>query len=461
MHRPQTISKAQETSTSKTRLEIGRTKRGQSTVVRSPEKKDDRSETCTLMEEILSKQNMTIAYKRVKANKGSGGIDGMTVDELKPYLDDAWPFLKAEILDGSYKPAAVKCVMIPKPSGGERMLGIPTVVDRLIQQAIAQALTRIYDAEFSESSFGFRPGRKAHDAVRQAQRFINEGHRYVIDIDLEKFFDHVHHDRLMSRLSVKVKDKRVLKLIRTYLKTGIMMNGLTEPRTEGTPQGSPLSPILSNIVLDELDKELEKRGHKFCRYADDSSIYVRSRKAGERVMTSITRYITGTLKLKVNAEKSSVREPEEMKLLGFTFYRSSEEYHIGIALKSIHALKAKIKKLTGRKYSISVTERLRRLGQLMMGWMSYFKLGGYSTALKIDQWTRFRLRMCIWKTWRRVRTRVKMLVKLGVSKKQALQWANTRKGYCRVALSPILSQSLTNAYFRQAGYVEIGKAYTR
>lgn len=461
MHRPQTISKVQETSTSETRLETGSTKRGQSTVVRSPEKKDDGSETCALMEEILSKQNMTIAYKRVKANKGSCGIDGMTVDKLKPYLDDAWPFLRADILDGRYTPKAVKCVMIPKPSGGERMLGIPTVVDRLIQQAIAQVLSRIYDAEFSESSFGFRPGKKAHDAVLQAQRFINEGHRYIVDIDLEKFFDHVHHDRLMSRLSRRVKDKRVLKLIRRYLQTGIMIEGITESRTEGTPQGSPLSPILSNIVLDELDKELEKRGHRFCRYADDSSIYVRSRKAGERVMASITRYITGTLKLKVNAEKSSVREPEKMKILGFSFYRSSEEYRIGIADKSVQGLKEKIRKLTGRSYSISLADRLRRLGQLMSGWMNYFRLGGYSRAVKVDQWTRFRLRMCIWKTWKRTKTRVKMLVRLGLSLKQARMGSSTRKGYCRVALSPILSQTLTNAYFRQAGYVEIGKAYAR
>jgi RNA-directed DNA polymerase len=460
MHRPQTISKIQENSASKQRLETGSAKRVQSTVIRSPEKKDDRGETCNLMEEILSKQNMTTAYKRVKANKGSCGIDGMTVDELKPYLDDAWPFLKADIFDGSYTPQAVKCVMIPKPSGGERMLGIPTVVDRLIQQAIAQVLSRLYDTEFSESSFGFRPGKKAHDAVRQAQRFVNEGNIYIVDIDLEKFFDHVHHDRLMSRLSRKVEDKRVLKLIRAYLKTGIMINGIAENRTEGTPQGSPLSPILSNIVLDELDKEVEKRGHKFCRYADDCSIYVRSRRAGERVMASITSYITDILKLKVNAEKSSVRDPEGMKILGFTFYRTSEEYRIGIAEKSVHALKAKIKKLTGRSYSISLKERLRRLSQLMTGWMNYFNLGGYSKAIKVDQWTRFRLRMCIWKTWKRTKTRVKKLVKLGLTLKQAKMGASTRKGYCRVALSPILTQTLTNAYFRQAGYVEIGKAYT-
>ena len=443
------------------RLETEGKKTEQSITIKSPGEKDDGRETCELLEKILSKENMTRAFKRVKANKGASGIDGMRVDELQPCLKDAWPKIKAEILAGSYKPKAVRCVMIPKPSGGERMLGIPTVTDRLIQQGIAQILSKIYDPEFSESSFGFRPGRNAHQSVRQAQRYINEGNKYIVDIDLEKFFDHVNHDRLISRLAKKIKDKRLLRLIRKYLKTGIMINGITEQREEGTPQGSPLSPILSNIILDQLDKELERRGHKFCRYADDSSIYVKSRKAGQRVMESISKYITNTLRLKVNPLKSSVRQPNKMVLLGFSFYRNKKEYRIRIADKSVARLKEKIRIITKRNYPEKLEERLRILARTMTGWMNYFLIAdGMTIAKRIDAWTRFRLRMCIWKTWKRIRTRVRKLLALGLSIDKAHEGGNTRKGICRAAQSPILKMSLTNAYLRDLGYVEISEAYS-
>jgi len=444
------------------RLETEGKKEEQSITIKSPGEKDDGSKTCKLLEEILSKENMTRAFKRVKANKGASGIDGMTVDELQPYLKDAWPKIKAVILSGSYKPKAVRCVMIPKPSGGERILGIPTVIDRLIQQGIAQILSRIYDPEFSESSFGFRPGRSAHQAVRQAERFINEGRKHIVDIDLEKFFDRVNHDKLISRLERKIKDRNLLKLIRKYLKTGIMTNGITESREEGTPQGSPLSPILSNIVLDELDKELEKRGHKFCRYADDLSIYVKSRKSGQRVMESISNYITKTLRLKVNPLKSAVREPNKMNILGFSFYkRKMREYRIRIADKSVQRLKDKIRIITKRNTSEELEKRLRILAYAMTGWMNYFKIAdGMTTAKRLDEWARFRIRMCIWKTWKKIPTRVRRLIALGLSIDKAHEGGNTRKGICRAAQSPILKMSLTNAYLRKQGYVEISWAYS-
>jgi len=464
MQREQKISKRNENYPMENRLETEKKQGEPSKAVVSPGKKDGGSETYNLLEEILGKENMTRALKRVKANKGSCGVDGMRVEELQPYLKNAWSFIKADILDSSYKPKAVKCVMIPKASGGERMLGIPTVLDRLIQQGIAQVLSRRYDPNFSPSSYGFRPGRNAHEAVKQAQCYINEGNRYIVDIDLEKFFDRVNHDRLMSLLAKEIKDKRLLRLIRKYLETGIMKNGIMEHRSEGTPQGSPLSPILSNIVLDELDKELEKRGHKFCRYADDCSIYVKSPKAGQRILDSITRYISKKLRLKVNEAKSSVKDPEEMKLLGFSFYRRKKEpgYGIIIAERSVAMLKEKIKALTQRNYSISLEDRLLKLNQTMKGWMNYFVIadGKSSIAGKIDAWTRFRLRMCIWKTWKRIRTRIRKLTELGMSPKLAVIQGNTRKGYCRTAQSPILKLTLTNAYLQQLGYVGLSKLYS-
>lgn len=415
-----------------------------------------------MLEEILSRDNMTQALRRVQSNKGTSGIDGMTVDELQPYLMPRWAFIKAELLDGTYKPSAVKQVEIPKPNGSKRKLGIPTVLDRLIQQAVSQKLTQIYDEGFSSTSYGFRPGKSAHQAVIQAQKYLDAGNSYVIEFDLEKFFDKVNHDRLMATLSRQIKDKRLVDLIRVYLKTGIMIDGVIESRTEGTPQGSPLSPLLSNIVLDELDKELEQRGHKFVRYADDLSIYVKSMKAAERVKESITKFIEVKMKLKVNQEKSKISRPRESNLLGFSFYKDRNGYQIRISDKSYQRFKSKAKTLTSRSWSISMEDRLQRLKTFMRGWIHYFRIAKCRKRLQdLDGWIRFRLRMCIWKTWKKVKTRITNLVKLGMNKFHAYLNGNTRKGYCRIAHSGILHKTLTNKYFTDLGYADLEGMYLK
>jgi RNA-directed DNA polymerase len=415
-----------------------------------------------MIEEILSRENMTKALKRVETNKGASGVDGMTVDKLRPYLNEQWSFIKAEILEGTYKPSPVRKVEIPKPDGSKRMLGIPTVLDRLIQQAIAQRLEIMYDKGFSENSFGFRPNKSAHQAVGRVQEYLNLGYKTAIEFDLEKFFDRVNHDRLMTTLVRRIDDKRLLKLIRKYLRTGIMEAGKVNSRTEGTPQGSPLSPILSNIVLDELDKELEKRGHKFVRYADDLSIYVRSAKASERVKESITRFIEGKLKLKVNRTKSRISRPNESSLLGFSFYKDKDGWQIRISEKSYLKFKKKAKELTSRRWSIAMKDRLIRLNRLTRGWVNYFRIAKCQSRLsKLDSWIRFRLRMCIWKTWKKVRTRIANLTKLGYDKVRAIMYGNTRKGYCRVAHSQILTYKLTKDYFTDLGYTTLESVYLK
>ena len=405
---------------------------------------------------------MTQALRRVKSNKGTSGVDGMTVDELQPYLNSQWLFIKAELLDVTYKPSAVKQVEIPKPNGSKRKLGIPTVVDRLIQQAISQILTRIYEVEFSATSYGFRPGMSAHQAVIQAQKYLNAGNTYVIEFDLEKFFDKVNHDRLMAKLQRQITDNRLLNLIRKYLNTGIMVDGAIETRTEGTPQGSPLSPLLSNIVLDELDKELEKRGHKFVRYADDLSIYVKSMKSAERVKASITQFIEGKMKLKVNHEKSKISRPRDSNLLGFSFYKDRNGYQIRISEKSYQRFKSKVRNLTSRSWSISIADRLNRLGMQARGWVNYFQIAKCKKRLQdLDSWIRFRLRMCIWKSWKKVKTRIANLVKLGMNKFHAYLNGNTRKKYCRIAHSGILHKTLTNKYFTDLGYADLEGIYLK
>lgn len=414
-----------------------------------------------MLEEILSRENMTKALRQVERNKGASGIDGMSVTELRPFLHVQWPFLKAEILESKYKPSPVKKVEIPKPGGDKRMLGIPTVLDRLLQQAIAQKLSELYDGGFSENSFGFRPKRSAHQAVAKAQEYLNEGCTKVIEIDMEKFFDKVNHDRLMSRLAGRIEDKRLLKLIRRYLSAGIMENGVVNQRKEGTPQGSPLSPVLSNIVLDELDKELERRGHKFVRYADDLSIYVRSRKAAERVMESIIRYIEKKLKLKVNRKKTKISSPTRSNLLGFSFYKR-EGWQIRISDKSQRRFKLRIKQITSRKWSVNLKERITRLNEYTKGWVNYFRIARNRSLLQdLDSWIRFRLRMCIWKTWKKTKTRIMNLVKLGIDKSRAYIYANTRKRYNRTAHSPILTRTLTKKYFTDLGYVSIKDVYLK
>jgi RNA-directed DNA polymerase len=415
-----------------------------------------------MLEEIVSRENMTKAFKRVKANKGAAGIDGMQVEELQSYLRHAWLFIKAEILEGSYKPKSVKQVTIPKPNGGERKLGIPTVVDRLIQQAISQRLTQVYDYGFSKNSYGFRPGRNAHQAVHKAQEYLNEGNIYVIELDLEKFFDRVNHDKLMTLLSRKISDKRVLKLIRRCLTSGIMIGGIASKREEGTPQGSPFSPLLSNIILDELDKELEKRGHHFVRYADDCSIYVKSRKAAERVKESLTKYIETRLLLRVNREKTRISLPHESTLLGFSFYRDKQGYQIRIAAKSLYRIKEKLRQMTSRRKPQGLSQRLQALGTVITGWVNYFKIAKAKRHMQeMDEWIRVRLRMCVWKQWKRIRTRIRELVNLNVNHEKAVQWGLTSLGYCRVAHSPILQSTLANDYFVQRGYISFTSVYLR
>lgn len=414
----------------------------------------------SMLEEILDIRNVQKAFKQVTANKGAGGIDGMQTDELRDYLNTHWQTLRTNILQGSYHPQAVRKVEIRKDSGGMRELGIPTVIDRLLQQAISQWLSPKYEGDFSSHSYGFRPKRNAHQAVAQAQINLNEGYTWIVELDLEKFFDKVNHDKLMSLLSLKIPDKRTLKLIRSYLSSGIMEKGLATVRQEGTPQGSPLSPILSNILLDELDKTLDIRGHRYVRYADDCSVYVRSKKSAERVMDSITRYLEERLKLKVNREKSKISRPTNSSLLGFSFYKKSRSWAMRISPKSVRRIKDKIKGFTQRNDPASIEGRIPNIERLVQGWVNYFVLAqAKQLMLSLDKMVRVRLRMILWKSWKTVKTRRKRLTTLGIDKNKAKEWSNSRKGYCRVAHSPILCLVLNNAYFTKLGYIGFGNYY--
>lgn len=413
-----------------------------------------------MLEEILDIRNVQRAFRQVTANKGAGGIDGMQTDELRDYLNTNWQTLRADILEGNYHPQAVRKVEIPKAGGGVRMLGIPTVIDRLLQQAISQWLSPKYEGDFSQYSYGFRPGRNGHQAVFQAQMNLNEGHTWVVELDLEKFFDRVNHDKLMSLLVAKIKDKRTLKLIRSYLSCGIMENGLISPRREGTPQGSPLSPLLSNIILNELDQTLEERGHRFVRYADDCSIYVRSRKSAYRVLGNISVYLEDKLKLKVNREKSKVIRPSVSTLLGFSFYGSKEGWEIRIAPKSLKSIKQKIREHTKRNHPMATSERITKLERVIRGWVNYFSIANSKyQMLRLDAMIRVRLRMIIWKQWKKVHTRMRNLIKLGIPKGKAYEWSNSRKSYCRIAHSPILCRALDNAYFTKLKYTGFANYY--
>jgi RNA-directed DNA polymerase len=413
-----------------------------------------------MLEEILDIRNVTKALKQVTANKGAGGIDGMQTDELRDYLNAHWQTLRTSILEGSYKPQPVKKVEIPKAQGGTRMLGIPTVLDRLLQQAVSQWLSTKYEGEFSNYSYGFREGRNAHQAVLQARQNLNEGFEWVVELDLEKFFDKVHHDRLMSTLAKRITDKRILKLMRAYLTSGIMEGGVCSPRTEGTPQGSPLSPLLSNIVLDELDKELLGRNHRFVRYADDCSIYVKSEKSAQRVMEHITKYIEKKLKLKVNRTKSKVSRPNESTLLGFSFYRSKEGWEVRIAPKSLERIKKKMKEKTKRNDPTPVKEKIQKIEAVIRGWINYFAIAkGKKKMEELDELVRTSLRTGIWKQWKKPKTKRIHLIKLGISKQKAYEWSNSRKGYCRVAHSPILCRALNNEYFSLLGYTGFTNYY--
>jgi len=413
-----------------------------------------------MMEQILSYQNVTSALERVERNKGSHGVDGMSVQTLRSHLMEHWSTLRTELIKGTYLPQPVRRIEIPKANGGVRKLGIPTVIDRFIQQAIAQVLNKELDPSFSRQSYGFRPNKRGHDAVRQAKRYIKEGYGWVVDIDLEKFFDKVNHDRLMRILNHRIKDPKVLQLIRRYLQSGVMEKGLVSPNTEGTPQGGPLSPLLSNIVLDELDKELEKRGLRFVRYADDCNIYVRSRRAGERIMESITTFIERKLKLKVNHEKSAVDRPWKRKFLGFTFTFHRKEPKVRIAKQSIQRFKQRIREITSRKWSISMKDRIEKLNRYLVGWLGYYQLADTPSVLaKLDGWIRRRLRMIRWKEWKKVKTKHRNLKKLGIKPNKAWEWANTRLGYWRIAKSPILDRALDNHYWLNQGLKSLFTRY--
>jgi RNA-directed DNA polymerase len=407
--------------------------------------------TNRLMEEVCERENLKEALRRVKANKGSAGVDGMTVGGIADYLRQHWLAIREQLLNGTYEPKPVRRVEIPKPDGGVRKLGIPTVLDRLVQQAVMQVLQRRWDRTFSESSYGFRPGRSAQQAVAQAQKYIAEGHGWCVDLDLEKFFDRVNHDKLMGQIAKRVEDKRLLKLIRAFLNAGVMENGLVSPSVEGTPQGGPLSPLLSNLVLDELDRELERRGHRFVRYADDSNIYVRSERAGQRVMESVTRFIMQELKLKVNETKSAVARPQERKFLGFSFSAGPEIKRV-IAPKALDRFKQRIREITRRAKGVSMKTTMEELAPYMRGWRGYFGFCETPEVLiGLTRWVRLRLRAALWRQWKTPRRRRAALLELGVRERLASNTAGSGRGPWYLARAKALSVGLTNAYFKSLG----------
>lgn len=403
-----------------------------------------------LMEEVCDRSNLEKAWKRVRGNKGSPGVDGLTIDDTATYLREHWPTIRAQLLTGTYTPQPVKRVDIPKPAGGVRRLGVPCVVDRLIQQALLQVLQKQWDPTFSEYSYGFRPGRSAHQAVAQAQKYVADGYDVVVDIDLEKFFDRVNQDRLVARVAERVSDKRVLKLIRAFLRAGVMEDGLVRPTEEGTPQGGPLSPLLSNLVLDELDKELERRGHRFCRYADDSNIYVRSHRAGDRVMRSVCHFLTTRLRLKVNGSKSAVARPKERKFLGFRISNDGRQRQI--APQALARFKMRVRELTRRALGVSLPQLVERLAPYLVGWRGYF---GFCDAPRVlahlDAWIRRRLRMYLWRQWQSGRHRFQELRRRGVSQFHAAVAAGSPTGFWRMSRHPAVQQALRNRYFDSVG----------
>ncbi len=411
-------------------------------------------------ERIWEKPNLLAALQRVETNGGAPGMDGMTVQELRPHLKGQWLDIRRRLDAGTYRPSPVRRVEIPKPDVGMRLLGIPTVVDRFIQQAAAQVLTTLFEPRFSTHSYGFRPKRRAHDAVQAAQTYIREGYDWVVDIDLDRFFDRVNHDMLMARVARVVKDKRVLKLIRAYLESGVMVNGVVMDTEEGTPQGGPLSPLLANIMLDDLDKEMEKRGHRFVRYADDCNIYVKSPRAGERVLASVRRFLEQKLKLKVNEKKSKVDRPARRKFLGFRLFKRKGEVAVGVAKRALERCHERLHQLTRRTRSGQLEEVLSEINTYLRGWIGYFRLADTPSVFQeLDEWLRRRLRQLLWKRWKKPRTRQRNLVALGVPPSWAREATGSGKGTWRLSASPPVQQALSNAYWRRQGLLSITERY--
>lgn len=405
-----------------------------------------------LMEQVLDSTNLRQAWKRVKSNKGAPGVDGIHIEDFAEFARSSWPGIRQALCDGSYQPQPVRRVSIPKPSGGERLLGIPAIVDRVTQQAIAQVLTPIFDPGFSDASFGFRPERSAHGALRRVQTYIGEGYRTAVDLDLAKFFDNVQHDVLMARVGRKVRDKRLLALIGKYLRAGVLVGETLQATELGTPQGGPLSPLLANILLDDLDKELERRGHRFVRYADDLLILVKSRKAGERVMASVTRFLTRKLKLVVNEHKSHVVKTDDCVFLGFTFRGKKLRW----SDRAFEDFRHKLRELTGRSWGVSMDYRLHKLTRYVRGWMGYFGISDYYRPIpELDGWLRRRIRMCYWKQWRRPRTKIRKLLALGTSKWQAIRTGLSSKAYWHLARTLATQTGMTNDWLQSQGLISV------
>jgi RNA-directed DNA polymerase len=443
------MTEMSETDQSGTHRKWGRPGAGASSV--TAKRENSSPEAKTLMEAVVARENMMRAYAQVVRNKGAAGVDGMTVEQLKVHIQAHWQRIKEELLGGTYKPQGIRKVEIPKPDGGMRQLGIPTVVDRLIQQAMHQVLSVIFEKHFSESSYGFRPRRSAHQALLQARRYVGEGKRWVVDIDLEKFFDRVNHDILMSRVARRVTDKQILGLIRRYLQAGIMADGIVGQRTEGTPQGSPLSPLLSNIVLDELDRELEKRGHGFCRYADDCNIYVQSRKAGYRVMASLKRFLEKRLRLRVNEGKSAVARPWQRKFLGYSMTWDRQP-KLKVAEASVRRFKEKIRELMRKGRGWNIERVVEELQPLMRGWIEYFKYAQVKgTFEELDGWVRRKLRCILWRQWKQPSTRKKRLRQRGLAEERAWMSASNGRGPWWNAGSSHMNEAFPKSFFVQLG----------
>jgi group II intron reverse transcriptase/maturase len=413
-----------------------------------------------LMEAVVAGRNIQDALRKVRSNKGSAGIDGMTVDQLEPYLREVWPTLREELLTGNYLPSPIRRVDIPKPDGGTRQLGIPTVVDRFVQQCLLQVLEPLFDPTLSPNSYGFRPGKSAHQALEAARQHVAEGYNWVVDLDLEKFFDRVNHDILMGRLAKRIGDKRVLRLIRRYLEAGILADGVLMAREEGTPQGGPLSPLLANVLLDDLDKMLEQRGHRFCRYADDCNIYVRSERAGQRVMESVTGFLERKLKLRVNKDKSAVARPKLRKFLGQRVLGGRDNTYLGIHPKSVLRAKKRIRQTTKRNRGVSLGQVLRELAWLTDGWVAYHRHTRCSELLKsLDEMIRRRLRSYIWKQWKNWRNRAEQMRKLGVPRHLAYGVAHNDEGPWKSAGTPAMTKAFPNARLENMGFHSLHKKY--